>query len=120
MPKTFVRFPALKKRGFVTSWTQLKQRIERDGFPPGRMIGPNTRAWTEEEIDAWAESRPVAGPEPRGAAKQRRDKARAVASVGPSVARPELPAAVEPRGVTKHPRPRGSPRKADSTASPTT
>ena len=35
------------------------------------MIGVNTRAWTEDEIDAWIESRPVAGPEPRGVAKRK-------------------------------------------------
>jgi hypothetical protein len=43
------------------------------------MIGPNTRAWTEEEIDAWYRSRPVEGPEPRGAAKAKRDRARKAA-----------------------------------------
>ena len=35
------------------------------------MLSVNTRVWTEEEIAAWLESRPVAGPPPRGAAKAR-------------------------------------------------
>ena len=33
------------------------------------MLGPNTRAWSVEEIEAFEESRPIAGPSPRGAAK---------------------------------------------------
>ena len=72
MPTKFVRFPVLQQRGIVKSWPMLKRRIERDGFPPGRMIGPNSRAWTEDEIEDWIASRPVAGPEPRGIAKRRR------------------------------------------------
>jgi predicted DNA-binding transcriptional regulator AlpA len=72
MPTKFVRFPVLQQRGIVKSWPMLKRRIERDGFPRGRMIGPNSRAWTEDEIEDWIASRPVAGPEPRGIAKRRR------------------------------------------------
>jgi Prophage CP4-57 regulatory protein (AlpA) len=66
---TLLRFRDLKDRGIVSNWVSLKRRIERDGFPPGRMIGENTRAWLESEIDAWIASRPIEGPEPRGAAK---------------------------------------------------
>jgi predicted DNA-binding transcriptional regulator AlpA len=70
-----LRFRDLKARGIANSWTMLKLRIERDGFPPGRMIGPNSRAWSEEEIDQWFKSRPIAGPgAPRGAAKRNRDR----------------------------------------------
>jgi predicted DNA-binding transcriptional regulator AlpA len=75
MPK-WLRFRDLKTRGLVKSWPMLKRRVERDGFPPGRMLGPNTRAWTEDEIEEYENSRPTAGPPPRGAAKSRRDKAR--------------------------------------------
>jgi len=71
-----LRFRDLKERGIVNSWPMLRRCIERDGFPPGRMLGPNTRAWSEVEIDAWLKHRPIAGPSPRGAAKSRRDKAR--------------------------------------------
>jgi predicted DNA-binding transcriptional regulator AlpA len=71
-----LRFRDLQDRGIVNSWPMLRRRIEGDGFPPGRMLGPNTRAWSEAEIDAWLKSRPSAGPAPRGAAKRRRDKAR--------------------------------------------
>lgn len=75
-----LRFRDLKERGVANSWTMLKLRIERDGFPPGRMIGPNSRAWSEEEVDDWYTSRPIAGPgTPRGAAKKNRDRARSKA-----------------------------------------
>jgi hypothetical protein len=73
----WLRFRDLKARGIVGTWPTLKRRIERDGFPPGRMIGPNTRAWTEEEIDEWYRSRPVEGPAPRGIAKIKHDARKA-------------------------------------------
>jgi Prophage CP4-57 regulatory protein (AlpA) len=72
----FLRFADLKDRGIVTSWPMLRRRIERDGFPLGRMLGPNTRAWSEAEVEAWIKSRPTAGPAPRGAAKSRRERKR--------------------------------------------
>ena len=72
----WLRFPDLRARNVVKSWTQLKRLIEEYGFPPGRMLSPNVRAWTEEEIDAYCASCPVEGPEPRGAAKRNRDRRR--------------------------------------------
>lgn len=74
MPTKFVRFPVLQQRGIVKSWPMLKRRIERDGFPPGRMLGANTRAWSESEIEQWLDSRPLAGPAPRGAAKVKHEQ----------------------------------------------
>ena len=71
-----VRFHDLRERGVVDSWAQLRRLIDHHGFPQGRMLSPNQRTWTEEEIDAWYKSRPVEGPEPRGAAKEKRDRAR--------------------------------------------
>jgi hypothetical protein len=44
------------------------------------MTGPNERSWTEEEIDEYRERCPVEGPEPRGAAKAKRERARKTAS----------------------------------------
>ena len=29
------------------------------GFPLGRLLGPGTRVWTEDEINEWLASRPV-------------------------------------------------------------
>jgi hypothetical protein len=73
----WLRFRDLQARGIVKSWAQLKRLIQEYGFPPGRMISPNIRVWSEEEeIGPWLKNRPVAGPEPRGAAKHRRERAR--------------------------------------------
>ena len=36
-----LRFRDLRDRGIIPNWPTLKVRIARDGFPPGRMIGPN-------------------------------------------------------------------------------
>jgi predicted DNA-binding transcriptional regulator AlpA len=69
MPKKWLRFQDLKTRGLVNSWPALTNKIRTQDFPPGRMLGPNTRAWSVEEIEAFEESRPSAGPPPRGAAK---------------------------------------------------
>jgi hypothetical protein len=64
------RFRDLKERGIVDSWAQLDNLIKKCGFPPGRMLSPNTRVWDEEnEIEPWFASRPTEGPPPRGAAK---------------------------------------------------
>jgi predicted DNA-binding transcriptional regulator AlpA len=79
----FLRFADLKAAGIVNSWAMLRRRIERDGFPVGRMLGPNTRAWSEDEVEAWIASRPTAGPRLRGAAKVRRE---AAASTGTEAA----------------------------------
>ena len=54
----FLRFRDLRERGIVNSWPSLTIKIETQGFPPGRKLGPNTRAWTESEITAWVDSRP--------------------------------------------------------------
>jgi hypothetical protein len=69
MPIRLVAFNDLKARGIVQSWAQSK-RLQLQGFPPGRMISANARRWTEEEIEDWIASRPVAGPAPRGAARR--------------------------------------------------
>jgi hypothetical protein len=76
MSKGWLRFRDLQARNIVQSWTQLKRLIELYGFPPGYMISPNARGWPENQIDEYLKSRPVEGPEPRGAAKQRRDRRR--------------------------------------------
>ena len=53
----FLRFADLKERGIVGNWMTLRRWIEREGFPPGVKLGPNTRAWAEGEIERWLESR---------------------------------------------------------------
>ena len=56
-----IQFKELKRRGIVKSRTRLKTLQEDHGFPLGRLIGRNVRAWDEEtEIDPWLKSRPTA------------------------------------------------------------
>jgi hypothetical protein len=55
------RFPYLVERGLVANRASLRNRILHNGFPPGRLIGPNTRAWTDEELAEY-EARCPTGP----------------------------------------------------------
>ena len=67
-----LRFADLKARGIVGSYPQLKRLQQLHGFPLGRMLSPNTRAWTEAEIDEWFQKRPVENDNPlKGAVLQR-------------------------------------------------
>ncbi|WP_395664215.1 helix-turn-helix transcriptional regulator [Aestuariivirga sp.] len=65
---TFLRYRDLEARGIVRSWAALRYKIKHNGFPPGRYLGPNTRAWTAEEVQAWLDALPTENPR-RAAAK---------------------------------------------------
>ena len=58
LPNKLLRFRDLKRIGLVRNWPTLKRRIESQGFPPGRLLGPNTRVWTEGEVELWFAGRP--------------------------------------------------------------
>jgi len=58
----WLRFADLRERGIIPSWPMLRRRVALDGFPPGRKLGPNTRAWSEDEVETWLSSRPLARP----------------------------------------------------------
>jgi len=49
----YVRLNDLCGLGIVIIWTMLRRWIKAEHFPPGRMIRPNTRAWTVEEIETF-------------------------------------------------------------------
>jgi predicted DNA-binding transcriptional regulator AlpA len=69
MTPTLLRFADLKARGIVRNWVTLRSWIDREGFPPGMMLGPNSRAWREDEVEDWLNRRPSAKPgEPMEAA----------------------------------------------------
>jgi predicted DNA-binding transcriptional regulator AlpA len=57
---TFLRFADLRAAKIVRNETTLQRLIETQGFPPGRKLGANTRAWTTDEIQNWLDSRPTA------------------------------------------------------------
>ena|SRR6476469_7428369 len=48
----------------VNNWPTLARWIAKEEFPPGRYLAANTRVWTEEEVQAWFDSRPKADPPP--------------------------------------------------------
>lgn len=55
-----LRYPDLVAKGVVNSRMTLKRLIDGHGFPAGKLITPNARAWDESEVDAWLASRPTA------------------------------------------------------------
>jgi predicted DNA-binding transcriptional regulator AlpA len=67
---TLLRFRDLKERGIVSNHVTLTRWIEREGFPPGLLLGPNTRAWREAEVEAWLASRSTGPTKLKGIAKQ--------------------------------------------------
>jgi predicted DNA-binding transcriptional regulator AlpA len=71
-----LRFADLKERGILRNWPQYK-RLQKLGFPYGRMLSANARVWTEAEVDEWIASRPVEGPALRGMAKIRHERRKA-------------------------------------------
>jgi hypothetical protein len=56
---TLVRFEDLRQRGIVTTWQGLRHLQAHAGFPLGRLLGPASRAWTTDEVNAWLASRPT-------------------------------------------------------------
>jgi len=53
-----LRFADLKARGIVRNWPTLLRWIQTEGFPSGFKLSANTRAWREEDVEAWLASRP--------------------------------------------------------------
>ncbi len=54
-------FPQLKSRKGIPFTRVHINRLEKVGaFPKKLRLGSNSVAWSEEEIDAWLESRPRA------------------------------------------------------------
>jgi predicted DNA-binding transcriptional regulator AlpA len=61
----YLRFIDLVEAGIVSNRVTLTRLIKTKQFPPGKLLGPNSRAWTEKEIELWLESRPVKQTAPR-------------------------------------------------------
>ena len=59
MATCILRFPDLKNAGIVNNRATLYRWIKNHGFPPGVMLGPNSRGWSEADILDWLSSRPV-------------------------------------------------------------
>lgn len=57
MSKRYYRYPDLVKAGIVNNRTTLARWVRDNGFPAGVLLGPNTRAWPTDAVDAWLEAR---------------------------------------------------------------
>jgi hypothetical protein len=55
LPK-LLRFRDLEAVG-ITNWVTLRRRVEKDGFPAGRLLSPACRVWTLEEVLGWFNTR---------------------------------------------------------------
>ena len=64
---TYLRFDDLRKRGIVNNRVTLTNWIRDQGFPPGMLVGPNSRIWPEDQVEAWLATRPTAPKPPPGA-----------------------------------------------------
>ena len=59
-PKKLLRYHDLVDRGIVNNRMTLSRWIDGQGFPPGFMLGPNSRSWPEDEVEAWLAARKAA------------------------------------------------------------
>ena len=59
MHDKLARYYDLVARGIINNRMTLSRWIEQEGFPPGLMLGPNTRAWRESDVEAWLASHEV-------------------------------------------------------------
>jgi predicted DNA-binding transcriptional regulator AlpA len=57
--RRWIRFKDLAHAGVVSNWPQLLNLIAEQGFPRGKLIGPNSRAWLLHEVEAWLDQRPT-------------------------------------------------------------
>jgi predicted DNA-binding transcriptional regulator AlpA len=62
LPAELFRFKDLRRVG-IHNHPTLKRWQKTQGFPKGRLIGPNTRVWSSEEVEAWWESKADPPPE---------------------------------------------------------
>ncbi len=57
MTTRYLRYGDLVERQIVNNRTTLSRWIREHGFPTGVLLGPNSRAWPADEVDAWLEAR---------------------------------------------------------------
>jgi predicted DNA-binding transcriptional regulator AlpA len=81
-----LRYADLERLGIVSSRVTLSNWIRYRGFPAGQLTGPNFRTWTEDEVQAWIDSRPT-GPKPAPVIKRPRGRPRKAAAMASGAAR---------------------------------
>lgn len=57
MTVKYLRYADLVERQIVNNRTTLARWIKDYGFPAGKLLGPNTRAWPDDQIEAWLDAR---------------------------------------------------------------
>jgi predicted DNA-binding transcriptional regulator AlpA len=53
----YIRYSELIARGIVNNRQTLHRWMQDLGFPAPIVLGPRTRVWAEDSVDAWIESR---------------------------------------------------------------
>ncbi len=56
----YLRFSDLVERGIVRNRVTLGRWIKLHDFPAGILLGPNTRAWPADQVEAWLAARAAA------------------------------------------------------------
>jgi predicted DNA-binding transcriptional regulator AlpA len=54
-----LRVKDLQQRGIAASHQAVRHLQLHENFPPGRLLGPNTRVWSVDEVNAWLATRPT-------------------------------------------------------------
>ncbi len=57
MPTKYLRYADLVERQIVNNRTTLSRWIRDYDFPAGVLLGPNSRAWPADKVEAWLEFR---------------------------------------------------------------
>ena len=60
MTTKYLRYADLVERQIVNNRTTLQRWTHNYGFPVGVLLGPNSRAWPENQVDAWLAARAAA------------------------------------------------------------
>jgi len=54
----YLSFNDLVARGIVANRVTLSRWIRDQGFPAGQLLGPNSRRFPEDQVNAWLAARP--------------------------------------------------------------
>ena len=57
MTTKYLRYADLVERQIVNNRTTLQRWIQNYGFPFGVLLGPNSRAWPDDQVEAWLDAR---------------------------------------------------------------
>ena len=57
MATKYLRYADLVERQIVNNRTTLQRWILNYGFPVGVLLGPNSRAWPDDQVESWLAAR---------------------------------------------------------------